>query len=98
MFDWVYCELIIWQTYGDRLRQVEKDRLVRQARPGQKRRFRFPRGRDPRWSAGGRPREWNGRPSLAARARKPQQVPDLRQSDSALCHGFFRAGVGAVPV
>lgn len=42
MFDWGYCELIIWQTYSDRLREAEKNRLVRQARPGQKRLFRLP--------------------------------------------------------
>jgi hypothetical protein len=41
MFDWGYCEFNMWQTYSDRLRQAEKNRLVRQARLGQKRRFRF---------------------------------------------------------
>jgi hypothetical protein len=36
MFETGY-EFIMWQTYRDRMREAEKNRLVRQARAGQKR-------------------------------------------------------------
>jgi hypothetical protein len=41
MCDWVYCELIMWHKYNHRLREADNNRLARQARPGQKRRFRL---------------------------------------------------------
>ena len=31
MFDWACCEFIMWQTYTDRLREAEKNRLAQQA-------------------------------------------------------------------
>jgi hypothetical protein len=34
MFDWGFCETIMWQTYKDWLRKTEKNRLARQARAG----------------------------------------------------------------
>jgi len=74
MRDWIYCELIMRQIYSDRLREVEKNRHVRQARLGQKRRFRLPswaRAWLERW----RPVPGMERPSFAERVRKPQRVP-----------------------
>jgi hypothetical protein len=42
MFDWVCSEFIMWQTYRDRLREAEKNRLAKQARTGQMRSFHPP--------------------------------------------------------
>jgi hypothetical protein len=36
MFDWGYCEFNMWQTYGDRLREAENERLIRQVEAGRR--------------------------------------------------------------
>jgi hypothetical protein len=41
MLDWACCECIMWQTYRDRLREAQTNRLARQARAGAVWRFRF---------------------------------------------------------
>lgn len=34
MLDWACCEFTMWQTYANRLREAEKNRLAKQARTG----------------------------------------------------------------